>query len=179
MARNDPQVNLRLPAVLKERLEETASANQRSFKAEIVARLEQSFVTDREKADWEKLIAFYTADHRYIEEEYLKGRTSDPNSGVPTGKPETDLVKQINRLISKRTEIMGEIVVRELDKSRMLVAPGEGHVPPKYVPTPEEMELLRTPPPEVMPQVLEKLAKGDTAGALLTVYRAKEAGDKA
>lgn len=40
MARDDPQVNLRLPVSLKNRLEQTAEKNQRAFKAEIVARLE-------------------------------------------------------------------------------------------------------------------------------------------
>ncbi|WP_352499014.1 Arc family DNA-binding protein [Mesorhizobium sp. M0058] len=44
MAREDPQINIRLPANLKERLEERAERNNRSTTAEIVARLEQSFL---------------------------------------------------------------------------------------------------------------------------------------
>jgi molybdopterin converting factor small subunit len=44
MARDDPQINIRLPATLKERLESEAVANSRSTTAEIVARLEQSFL---------------------------------------------------------------------------------------------------------------------------------------
>ena len=40
MARTDPQVNIRLPAELLQRLEVAAAENQRAFKAEIVARLE-------------------------------------------------------------------------------------------------------------------------------------------
>ncbi|WP_394887560.1 Arc family DNA-binding protein [Mesorhizobium sp. AaZ16] len=43
MARTDPQVNLRFPAELKERLEAHARQNKRSLTAEIVRRLEQSF----------------------------------------------------------------------------------------------------------------------------------------
>lgn len=43
MARNDPQINVRLPVELKERLEEEAKSNNRSFKAEVVARLQASF----------------------------------------------------------------------------------------------------------------------------------------
>ena len=43
MSRNDPQVNFRMPAELKSRLEEAAAQNKRSTTAEIVARLEASF----------------------------------------------------------------------------------------------------------------------------------------
>ncbi|WIJ26619.1 Arc family DNA-binding protein [Devosia sp. RR2S18] len=43
MARNDPQINIRLPIELKERLEEEAQSNNRAFKAEVVARLQASF----------------------------------------------------------------------------------------------------------------------------------------
>lgn len=44
MARDDPQINIRMPAKLKARLEEAATSNNRSVTAEIVARLEQSMV---------------------------------------------------------------------------------------------------------------------------------------
>lgn len=43
MSRTDPQVNFRLPAELKEQLEESARKNMRSVTAEIVSRLEQSY----------------------------------------------------------------------------------------------------------------------------------------
>ncbi|MGV8831239.1 MAG: Arc family DNA-binding protein [Devosia sp.] len=46
MARNDPQINLRLPPELKERLETAATVMHRPFKAEVVARLEDSFAID-------------------------------------------------------------------------------------------------------------------------------------
>lgn len=44
MARNDPQVNFRIPAELKAKLVETSAANGRTLNAEIVHRLEESFV---------------------------------------------------------------------------------------------------------------------------------------
>jgi hypothetical protein len=42
MARSDPQVNLRLPALLKERLEAASAKSGRSVNAEIVQRLDDS-----------------------------------------------------------------------------------------------------------------------------------------
>ncbi|WP_456282740.1 Arc family DNA-binding protein [Cupriavidus sp. JZ107] len=57
MARTDPQVNLRMPADLKERLEVTARENNRSLTAEIVARLEGSFDPSSEGAPAKEVTA--------------------------------------------------------------------------------------------------------------------------
>ena len=43
MARTDPQLNFRIPAELKERLESASLQNKRTLTAELVARLEASF----------------------------------------------------------------------------------------------------------------------------------------
>lgn len=43
MARDDPQINLRIPLELKERLDAASSQKKRSLTAEVVARLEASF----------------------------------------------------------------------------------------------------------------------------------------
>lgn len=43
MARNDPQVNFRIPADLKDKLQQSADENSRSITAELVLRLESSF----------------------------------------------------------------------------------------------------------------------------------------
>jgi hypothetical protein len=43
MSRTDPQVNFRIPAELKEKLEAAAAENKRSVTAELVARLQESF----------------------------------------------------------------------------------------------------------------------------------------
>lgn len=45
MARNDPQINIRIPEELKAQLDKFAKENRRSLTAEIVARLEQSVGT--------------------------------------------------------------------------------------------------------------------------------------
>ena len=42
MARTDPQVNLRIPAELKEQIDAAAEQNKRSMNAEVVARLQRS-----------------------------------------------------------------------------------------------------------------------------------------
>ncbi len=44
MSREDPQLRIRLPIELKEKIEETAKANSRSMNAEIVQRLDASFL---------------------------------------------------------------------------------------------------------------------------------------
>lgn len=56
MARNDPQMNLRVPAELKEKIERAAFESNRTITAEAVARLEQSF-SDTEKTDLSSLLA--------------------------------------------------------------------------------------------------------------------------
>lgn len=43
MARNDPQMNLRVPVGLKEKIEKAAFDNNRTITAEAISRLEQSF----------------------------------------------------------------------------------------------------------------------------------------
>ncbi len=43
MARRDPQFNVRIPAELKQAIEEAAKENNRSINSEIVYRLQQSF----------------------------------------------------------------------------------------------------------------------------------------
>jgi hypothetical protein len=43
MAREDPQLKLRLPADLKEKIEAAATAGSRTINAEVVARLQRSF----------------------------------------------------------------------------------------------------------------------------------------
>ncbi|MDF7658309.1 Arc family DNA-binding protein [Erwiniaceae bacterium L1_54_6] len=46
MSREDPQFRIRLPAELKEKIEESAKDNNRSLNAEIVFRLDASFLNE-------------------------------------------------------------------------------------------------------------------------------------
>ncbi|ECV5573470.1 Arc family DNA-binding protein [Salmonella enterica] len=46
MSREDPQLRIRLPIELKEKIEEIAKANNRSMNAEIVKRLDSSFMNE-------------------------------------------------------------------------------------------------------------------------------------
>lgn len=45
MARSDPQLNFRIPAELRDKLEAAAKENNRSLTGELIARLDQSFDT--------------------------------------------------------------------------------------------------------------------------------------
>ncbi len=51
MARNDPQVNFRLPLDLKEKLEQAAKVHGRSLTSELITRLEQSFAENPSSSD--------------------------------------------------------------------------------------------------------------------------------
>lgn len=51
MARNDPQMNLRVPVELKEKVEKAAFENGRTITAEAVYRLEQSFNSTQENIE--------------------------------------------------------------------------------------------------------------------------------
>lgn len=51
MARTDPQINIRLPADMIESLEAAAQVNHRSFKAEVLERLERSLLLDIVEAE--------------------------------------------------------------------------------------------------------------------------------
>lgn len=46
MAKNDPQMNLRIPVDLKELIEDAAKKNNRSLTAEVVTRLRETFERD-------------------------------------------------------------------------------------------------------------------------------------
>jgi hypothetical protein len=46
MSREDPQFRIRLPADLKEKIEDSAKGNNRSLNAEIVYRLDASFISE-------------------------------------------------------------------------------------------------------------------------------------
>lgn len=49
MARTDPQVNLRLPDGMRERIRERAAENRRSMNAEIVHYLDRALAAQNEK----------------------------------------------------------------------------------------------------------------------------------
>ncbi|WP_218696367.1 Arc family DNA-binding protein [Acinetobacter harbinensis] len=55
MARNDPQMNLRVPMELKENIEKAALDNGRTITAEAVYRLEQSFSSKSSSTDYSEI----------------------------------------------------------------------------------------------------------------------------
>ncbi|WP_082555348.1 Arc family DNA-binding protein [Devosia sp. Root635] len=48
MSRSDPQLNIRIPALLRDRLRESAEANRRSVTAEIVHYLDRALAAENE-----------------------------------------------------------------------------------------------------------------------------------
>jgi hypothetical protein len=62
MTRADPQLKLRLPLELKERIEHEAATNKRSMNAEIVARLQESLSPARRTATLEDAIKIFQAE---------------------------------------------------------------------------------------------------------------------
>lgn len=57
MARNDPQMNLRVPMELKEKVEKAAYENGRTITAEAIQRLEESFTAQYKESDLNMVIA--------------------------------------------------------------------------------------------------------------------------
>lgn len=62
MTRNDIQVNFRIPAELKSRLDAAARASGRSLTAELVGRLEDSFLISRPDRDDDESTMVDTTD---------------------------------------------------------------------------------------------------------------------
>lgn len=58
MARNDPQMNLRVPMELKENIEKAALNNGRTITAEAVYRLEQSFNNHQPASEFDNMPFF-------------------------------------------------------------------------------------------------------------------------
>jgi len=63
MSRTDPQVNIRIPADLLQRVAADATANKRSTTAEIVARLEATGKTLRDEFAMAALTGICSNDH--------------------------------------------------------------------------------------------------------------------
>lgn len=78
MARDDPHFRLRLPADLKARVEEAARAANRSINAEIVQRLEGSFIYPEIDVDLETLIQ-QILEHAFTSEEFVSTALASRN----------------------------------------------------------------------------------------------------
>ncbi len=69
MARNDPQMNLRVPMELKEKIEKAALDNGRTITAEAVYRLEQSFENPAtDPNDFQSLVKAVQENGRLLKE---------------------------------------------------------------------------------------------------------------
>lgn len=69
MARNDPQINFRVSADLKKRLEDAAEKNNRSITAELTSRIESSFDFSGRESAIEEIKAMLIERDRSLFEE--------------------------------------------------------------------------------------------------------------
>lgn len=81
MTIRDPQINIRLPADLKEQLHALAAENKRSVNAEVVAAIEQA-------------IDSHNRFKRKNDEAYLE-------SGLPISLKTEEVLKEISEILSK------------------------------------------------------------------------------
>lgn len=88
MARTDPQLNFRIPAELREKLDAAAASNKRSLTSELIARLQASF---EETAHGEALtISTADAVHLLLKKvEGIEARLIQPEGAslLKTGTP--------------------------------------------------------------------------------------------
>lgn len=121
--KQQPAYPLRMPAELRERLEEIAGTNKRSLNAEIIARLEQSLEArtmdeiavqraDSLKAQYEQLSTMYTDLTAQIDEVSMLGQMAHLR-----GEDVTVLRDRYRELSAKRSAL-----TLELDQVRMTLA---------------------------------------------------------
>lgn len=107
MARSDPQVNIRMPADLKERLEGVLSETNRSLNAEIIARLNSSFDSGSDHFS----TRMRTLIERYCEAHDLDFETAVSNILTAGLNPDAPLV--ISLQLGDKTDV--ETIVKALD----------------------------------------------------------------
>lgn len=97
MARGDPQLKIRLPLELKERMQAQAKANHRTMNAEIVSCL------DRDVGASQELLAACRAQHRAID--WLMAMLIDAKTGfMPSKSPVWPVVLQGRAAIARASE---------------------------------------------------------------------------
>ncbi len=72
MARTDPQVNFRIPAELKDKLDEAARENGRTLTAELILRLEMTFDHDDQVQDLQEQVKYLEERIEHLEDNSKK-----------------------------------------------------------------------------------------------------------
>ncbi|MGB3831196.1 MAG: Arc family DNA-binding protein [Mesorhizobium sp.] len=159
---------LRMQPDLKSRVEEAAKANNRSLNAEIVDRLEYTFSEGADRNAWQSYLDFLRIEQDHIENMYLTGKTTElfPETLVSKPKILPALLQEVSNLVTRRTQLAMEVIVKELERNGML-SPGS-------LPTNDEWVELRSAPREVQPEILDALAKLDIQKALTIARSAAE-----
>ena len=71
MARTDPQVNFRIPAELKDKLDDAAKENGRTLTAELILRLEMTFEHDDQVQDLLSRVDQLESQSQWLEKNLL------------------------------------------------------------------------------------------------------------
>lgn len=71
MARTDPQVNFRIPAELKDKLDDAAKENGRTLTAELILRLEMTFEHDDQVQDLQARVDQLENESKRLEKNLL------------------------------------------------------------------------------------------------------------
>lgn len=109
MARTDPQINLRIPAELKDRVTEVAQAAGRSTNAEIVQRLEDSITAGPELSELMAGMASLSAAEKATESAYwIYVQASAGDQADPSKVRETEVAQRV----------WSEATVREMREAR-------------------------------------------------------------
>lgn len=106
MSREDPQLKLRLPQELKERVEEAARQNRRSVNAELVARVEESFELNH-SVPADKPFGVVTESGQSVDGSLLYSRT------VTAMPPPNQLMAEMYRLYEKLEQLTEKLVETE------------------------------------------------------------------
>ncbi len=109
----------------------------------------------------------------HIEDRYLTGVTDNP-SPTPAlqSHPNSPQVREISKLIERRTELAMQVLIKELEKRRMLDLGSE----PSSRPSASQWDELTSAPAVRMPDILAALADADVDRALAIARDAKRKG---
>lgn len=96
MSREDPQLKIRLPLELKEKITQSAADYGRSINSEVVARLEESFTIVQDAKDSQQRLVDSTLELQSA----FKANLDLQNKLIEVNKSLTDEIQQLKKQLS-------------------------------------------------------------------------------